>query len=162
MSVAIAVAASGMALGCTLLPGESRTEASATTAPAHTAAPATTTEPPLLTPYTVVRGDTLIQIADRYGIHLNDLVRVNNIADPTKIFVGQILMIPPPPDPDAGPALTIAPATDPVLPPLLPTTTAPPITLGSSGNGRNLPLAAPLPSALVRSAHGPLGPQGSG
>lgn len=133
MTVAIAVAASGMAIGCTLLPGESRTEASATTVPAPTVAPATTTEPPVLTPYTVVRGDTLIQIADRYGIHLNDLVRVNNIADPTKIFVGQILLIPPPPDPDAGPALTIAPATDPVLPPLLPTTTAPPITLSGSG-----------------------------
>lgn len=87
----------------------------------------------MLTPYTVVRGDTLIQIADRYGIHLNDLVRVNNIADPTKIFVGQILMIPPPPDPAAGPALTIAPATDPILPPLLPTTTAPPVTVPGSG-----------------------------
>lgn len=121
-----------MAIGCTLLPGESRTQASATSVPAPTVAPTTTTEPPVLTPYTVVRGDTLIQIADRYGIHLNDLVRVNNIADPTKIFVGQILLIPPPPDPDSGPALTIAPATDPVLPPLLPTTAAPPITLAGS------------------------------
>lgn len=133
MAAAVAVGVAGMAGGCTLLPGESRTEVSATTFPVATAAPTTTTEPPLLTPYTVVRGDTLIQIADRYDIHLNDLVRVNNIADPTKIFVGQILMIPSPPDPAAGPALTIAPATDPVLPPLLPTTTAPPITLAGSG-----------------------------
>ena len=133
MTVAIALAAAGMAHGCSLLPGESRTEGAATTVLAPTVPPATTTEPPVLTPYTVVRGDTLIQIADRYGIHLNDLVRVNNIADPTKIFVGQILMIPPPPDPDAGPALTIAPATDPILPPLLPTTTAPPVTIPGSG-----------------------------
>ena len=119
-----------MTSGCTLLPGEPRTQVSATTArPPAT----TTTEPKLLTPYTVVRGDTLIQIADRHGIHLNDLVRVNNIADPTKIFVGQILLIPPPPDPNAGPALTIAPATDPILPPLLPTTTAPPVTAPGSG-----------------------------
>ncbi len=131
--MAIAIAASGLAIGCTLLPDESRTQAPSTTVPAPAVAPATTTEPPVLTPYTVVRGDTLIQIADRYGIHLNDLVRVNNIADPTKIFVGQILLIPPPPDPDAGPALTIAPATDPVIPPLLPTTTALPITLSGSG-----------------------------
>lgn len=130
---AIVVGAASMATGCTLLPGESSTQVAATTIPVATAAPTTTTEPPLLTPYTVVRGDTLIQIADRYDIHLNDLVRVNNIADPTKIFVGQILMIPPPPDPTAGPALTIAPATDPVLPPLLPTTTAAPITLPGSG-----------------------------
>ena len=129
----IAVAVSGMAVGCTLLPGDSRTDVSATTVPAPTAVPAATTAPSALTPYTVVRGDTLILIADRYGIALHDLARVNNIADPTLIFPGQILLIPPPPDPTAGPALTIAPATDPVLPPLLPTTTAPPVTLPGSG-----------------------------
>ena len=86
-----------MTSGCTLLPGEPRTQVSATTVPTPAIPASTTTEPGLLTPYTVVRGDTLIQIADRHGIHLNDLVRVNNIADPTKIFVGQILLIPPPP-----------------------------------------------------------------
>lgn len=127
------VAAAGLTGGCLLVDQESGTEVAASTVP-PTAAPTTsTTEPELLTPYTVVRGDTLIQIADRHGIHLNDLVRVNNIADPTMIFVGQILLIPPPPDPDAGPLLTIAPATDPVLPPLLPTTTAPPVTVAGSG-----------------------------
>ena len=129
----IGLAASGAISGCSLLDGESRTAVSASTVPPIAVPTTTTTEPELLTPYTVVRGDTLIQIADRHGIHLNDLVRVNNIADPTMIFVGQILLIPPPPDPDAGPMLTIAPATDPVLPPLLPTTTAPPITVAGSG-----------------------------
>ena len=129
----MSIAAAGLTGGCLLLDEESRTAAAASTVP-PTAAPTTsTTEPELLTPYTVVRGDTLIQIADRHGIHLNDLVRVNNIADPTMIYVGQILLIPPPPDPNAGPLLTIAPATDPVLPPLLPTTTAPPITAPGSG-----------------------------
>ena len=72
--------------------------------------------------YEVVRGDTLIAIADRFGIHLNDLVRENNIADPTMIYVGQILLIPPPPDKDDGPLLTIPPPTDPQLPVLEPTT----------------------------------------
>ncbi len=130
--IALSAAAAGLSSGCSLLDQEARTQAAASTVP-PTAAPTTsTTAPELLTPYTVVRGDTLIQIADRHGIHLNDLVRVNNIADPTMIFVGQILLIPPPPDPDAGPLLTIAPATDPVLPPLLPTTT-PPITAPGSG-----------------------------
>ena len=132
MAVASVLALSGLSVGCALASGEARTNVSATTLPVVTATSTTTTEPPTLTPYKVVRGDTLIQIADRNGIHLNDLVRVNNIADPTKIYVGQILMIPPPPDPAAGPALTIAPATDPVLPPLLPTTTAPPVTLPGS------------------------------
>ena len=50
--------------------------------------------------YEVVRGDTLIAIADRFGVDLNDLVRENNIADPTMIYVGQILLIPPPPNKD--------------------------------------------------------------
>ena len=131
--MALALGAAGMTSGCTLLPGGPRTQVSATTVPPPATPATTTTEPELLTPYTVVRGDTLIQIADRHGIHLNDLVRVNNIADPTKIFVGQILLIPPPVDPNAGPALTIAPATDPILPPLLPTTTAPPVTAPGSG-----------------------------
>ncbi len=132
MTAAIALAAVALAPGCSLLPGESRTESAATTVPAPVV-PSTTTEPPVLTEYTVKPGEFLIKIADDHGIHLNDLVRVNNIADPTKIFVGQILLIPPPPDPSAGPALTIAPATDPILPPLLPTTTAAPITLPGPG-----------------------------
>ncbi len=125
-TTAMGFAAAGVTIGCSLLDSPTRTVISASTTTPTFAPATTTTVPDLLKPYTVVRGDTLIGIADRYGIHLNDLVRVNNIADPTKIFVGQVLMIPPPPDPDAGPALTIAPATDPILPPLLPTTTAPP------------------------------------
>ena len=42
-------------------------------------------------PKKVVKGDTLIAISDRFGIDLNDLVRENNIADPTLIYVGQVL-----------------------------------------------------------------------
>ena len=72
--------------------------------------------------YTVVRGDTLIAIADRFSIHLNDLVRENNIADPTMIYVGQVLLIPPPPSEGDGPLLTISPPTDPLLPTIEPTT----------------------------------------
>ena len=75
--------------------------------------------------YTVVRGDTLIAIADQFGIHLNDIVRENNIADPTMIYVGQVLLIPPPPSEGDGPLLTIPPPTDPLLPSLEPTTSVP-------------------------------------
>ncbi len=133
--MAIVLAAAGLSGGCQFVVGGSGTPpAASSTAPLPAEAPTTTTEDPAaLTPYTVVRGDTLIRIADRFGIHLNDLVRVNNIADPTKIFVGQTILIPPPPDPSAGPALTIAPATDPQLPPLLPTTTS---GLGSGPGSR--------------------------
>ncbi len=75
--------------------------------------------------YIVVRGDTLIAIADQFGIHLNDLVRENNIADPTMIYVGQVLLIPPPPSEEDGPLLTIPPPTDPLLPTLEPTSSIP-------------------------------------
>tara|TARA_Y100001936_G_C15856309_1_gene550003 strand:- start:185 stop:580 length:396 start_codon:yes stop_codon:yes gene_type:complete len=76
--------------------------------------------------YVVVRGDTLISISDRFGIDLNALVRENNIADPTLIYVGQVLLIPPPPDESDGPLLTIPPPTDPLLPTLEPTTSTSP------------------------------------
>ena len=75
--------------------------------------------------YIVVRGDTLIAIADQFGINLNDLVRENNIADPTMIYVGQVLLIPPPPSEEDGPLLTVPPPTDPLLPTLEPTSSIP-------------------------------------
>jgi len=44
--------------------------------------------------YSVRRGDTLSGIARRFGTTVNELVRRNNIADPNRIYVGQILQIP--------------------------------------------------------------------
>ncbi len=44
--------------------------------------------------YTVKGGDTLFRIATRYGLTVNDLVRANNVADPTVIYSGQQLIIP--------------------------------------------------------------------
>ena len=43
--------------------------------------------------HTVVRGETLSSIAQDFGIHMGDLVRWNNIANPNKITVGQVLLI---------------------------------------------------------------------
>ncbi|HCB34798.1 MAG TPA: hypothetical protein DEP69_06585 [Acidimicrobiaceae bacterium] len=63
----------------------------------------------------------MISVAARFGITLTALARVNNIADPTLIYVGQTLLIPPPPDEADEPLLTIAPATDPALPSIQPT-----------------------------------------
>ena len=129
----MSVAAAGLSGGCLLVDQESTTQVTASTVPPTPAPTTSTTEPPAQVRYTVERGDTLIKIADRFGVDLNRLAAANNIADPTLIFPGDSLIIPPPPDPDAGPALTIAPATDPVLPPLQPTTTAPPVTVAGSG-----------------------------
>lgn len=43
--------------------------------------------------YTVKRGDTLFGIAFRYGMDVRELARLNNIADPNTIFVGQELRL---------------------------------------------------------------------
>ena len=43
--------------------------------------------------YTVKRGDTLSAIAKRYGVTVKAIVELNNISNPNKIYVGQILKI---------------------------------------------------------------------
>ena len=43
--------------------------------------------------YTVRRGDTLSEIAARFGTTVNELVRLNNIADPDRIYKGDRLII---------------------------------------------------------------------
>jgi LysM repeat protein len=64
--------------------------------------------------YRVVRGDNLTVIAWRYGVSVNQLMRWNNIWNPDRIYVGQVLVIwpprctkpvPPPPPPPPPPPL---------------------------------------------------------
>jgi hypothetical protein len=43
--------------------------------------------------YRVVRGDNLTVIAWRYGVTVNQLMRWNNIWNPDRIYVGQVLVI---------------------------------------------------------------------
>lgn len=43
--------------------------------------------------YVVKRGDTLSEIALRFGTTVNNLVRINNIPNPNLIYVGQIIKI---------------------------------------------------------------------
>ena len=72
----------------------------ATLRPTPTFAPATAPPPnvPLATPtavvYIVQPGDTLIPIANRYNVSVQDIVAVNNNLDATKLQVGQSLLIP--------------------------------------------------------------------
>ncbi len=74
-----------------------------TTTPAPPPAPA-----PTFTSYTVQRGDTLSAIAMRYGVSMWALAAANNIGNPSRIYVGQVLRIPsagnpaPPPAPPAS------------------------------------------------------------
>jgi len=43
--------------------------------------------------YVVKAGDTLYGIAARFGLDVNDLIRINQIADPSTLYVGQQLQI---------------------------------------------------------------------
>jgi LysM repeat protein len=73
------------------------------------------------TTYTVVDGDTLIDIAERFGTTVEELAAINNLDDPTSLFVDQVLTIPD--ESDVAPA-TIAPAA--TATPAAPVPTEPP------------------------------------
>jgi LysM repeat protein len=44
--------------------------------------------------YTVVAGDTLFVIAQRFGVSVDVITQLNNITDPNLLRVGQVLLIP--------------------------------------------------------------------
>jgi len=62
-------------------------------APAAKAAPASTTNADGTT-YVVQSGDTLSRIAARYGVTVAAITQANGIANPNRIYVGQVLVIP--------------------------------------------------------------------
>lgn len=64
-----------------------------TPAPTPAPAPAPTPAPAPSVTYTVVSGDTLSGIASKYGTTYQHLAAINGIADPNKIFPGQVLKI---------------------------------------------------------------------
>jgi LysM repeat protein len=53
--------------------------------------PATTTQPRF---YEVQQGDTLIEIADAFGLPMTLIMEKNGITNPDQIFAGQILELP--------------------------------------------------------------------
>ncbi len=78
---------------------------SSTAPAAATTLPATSTTVPTQE-YTVQTGDTLSGIANQFGVSIGDLSAFNEISDPNRIAVGQVLRIPP-----ATATSTSAPAT---------------------------------------------------
>ena len=56
-------------------------------APPHTAGPE-------MLKYIIQEGDTLYDIALRYEVSMDDLIRINKLKDPNNLTVGQELLIP--------------------------------------------------------------------
>jgi lysozyme len=54
---------------------------------------ASTPKPPAAATYTVKAGDTLSAIAAKFGTTYQELAKINRIADPNKIYPGQVLKI---------------------------------------------------------------------
>ncbi|WP_170113153.1 peptidoglycan DD-metalloendopeptidase family protein [Ahniella affigens] len=90
--------------------------------------------------YTVRSGDTLYAIAFRHGLDYRELARWNQLVDPSRILVGQVLRLSPPRPPTA---VASAPSAPPV------TTTRPSVVVanGSVASGPTNPSSRPLPPA---------------
>lgn len=58
------------------------------------AGPAATTQPSATRTYTVRAGDTLVGIATKFGVTVQAIQELNNLASPDKIYTGQVLKIP--------------------------------------------------------------------
>ncbi|MBN1484001.1 MAG: LysM peptidoglycan-binding domain-containing protein [Chloroflexia bacterium] len=57
------------------------------------ASPSRTPTPEVIR-YIVQQGDTLYDIALRYGVDMDEIIAVNNLSDPNALTVGQELLIP--------------------------------------------------------------------
>ena len=53
--------------------------------------------------HTIQPGETLSQIAERYGLTMAALMELNSITDPDTIVIGQILVLPAPADATPAP-----------------------------------------------------------
>ena len=68
--------------------------------------------------YTVQVNDTLALIAYYYGVDVDQLMQTNSISDPTQLFPGQILVIPPTTPQPPGPNFKIIPDSELVFGPV--------------------------------------------
>lgn len=75
-------------------PGASPTPSRPSATPTVTPSPIPTSNPPAAKTYTVKRGETLSQIASRFGTTIRKLMRLNSITDSSLIRIGQVLKLP--------------------------------------------------------------------
>ncbi|MBZ0303801.1 MAG: LysM peptidoglycan-binding domain-containing protein [Anaerolineae bacterium] len=92
-----------------------------TAAPVEVALAATVDVAQLET-YSIQSGDTPYKIAQRFGVQVDRLMRLNDIADPTKLRVGQVIVIPQP-DTDILAVQTVMATHAVMIPPDLTTVT---------------------------------------
>ena len=90
--------------------------------------------------HTVQRGETLIRIALEAGQNWRDIARWNNLDDPNKLEVGQVLRVVPPTA--AAPAVAAAPA----MPPASAVAAVPPASAASSVPRGTVTTATPSPA----------------
>lgn len=76
------------------IPGSASPAPAPASAPTPTPTPSTPAAPADTLRYTVVQGDTLSRIATRHGVPLQVVIDANGIADPNRIFAGQVLVVP--------------------------------------------------------------------
>lgn len=75
-------------------PTESASSSLATVLPSPSPAPTLTATPEqTVEEYTVQEGDTLSEIAERFGVSIDELVALNGLSDPHNVQAGRILLI---------------------------------------------------------------------
>ena len=84
--------------------------------------------------YIVQPGDTLAEIASRYGTTIEAIAAANNITNPDLIYAGQMILIPVTGPPPAPPTPPPAPPVPPPRPPVVPPTVPPVVPPGRRGN----------------------------
>ncbi len=101
--------------------------------------------------HVIQAGDTLGSIARKYQVKVGDLATANNIADPTKIRVGQTLKIPGWQAPAGAKSTATAPVFNsmaPVASPVAPAAESPLFTTPSTD--ASSPLAAPVVAPVIK------------
>lgn len=115
--------------------GGTSPSATISSTPEPTIAATATPVPPSTQSYTVKLGDTLSEIAARFGVSVTALAEANGITDPTLIRPGQVLVIP-------------VPGTTPLPPTPTPTPTWTPIVLATRATTAS-PTSAVTPTATA-------------
>lgn len=119
-AIVVAPTATAVAQAPTATPGQSSVQVQAT-ATVQAQAQAQTTQA-ADSYYTVQRGDTLSSIANRFGTTWDAIAKLNNMANPSLIFVGQKLAIP---GRNASAPVQTTAATAPAQPTKAPASTTP-------------------------------------